>query len=114
MDQLEMAAEAAAAHRKRTVSSWLTEKTGNRSRNMAAPLHNHPENRAERLGLGAKPAKDRQSHTFSGNVFEAVNAKRAITGSYNGQKKQVVANKTERDSSDEESKAKCIGKRVVK
>lgn len=109
MEQLEAAAERAAANRKRIVAGWITvgPTTHKHSHTVALPK----PNRADRLGLGAKPEKNRQT-TIANNIFAGLAARKNLTGGvvktakdYSKRPSHVVSD------DDEDSRAKSVGKR---
>ena len=118
MEQLESAAERAAANRKRIVAGWITVgSSGTKHTHKTTPqTQNQPKpNRAERLGLGAKPDKNRQT-TVANNVFAGLAAKKKLTegtgqgqgqGNKYGKRPLTIA----ADSDDEDSRAKSVGRK---
>ena len=109
MEQLEAAAERAAANRKRIVAGWMT--IGPAAHQHSTPLPLPKPNRADRLGLGARPEKNRQT-TVANNVFAGLAARRNLTG----ENMKTVKEYTKRPNpsvsdDDEDSRAKSVGKR---
>ena len=117
MDLLEAAAERAAARRRAIVSQWIASASSgeNKNKTNTATSYNASTNRRpERLGIGAKPEKNRQQ-TMSGNVFSGMATRQKLTGEVVLKKipqEPASVKKPAMDTSDEEdSRAKSVGKK---
>lgn len=110
-EELELVAEKAAAERRRIVSSWISSGSSSSKLNTRSN-HNVPSvNRLERLGLGAKPEKNRQA-SLANNVFTGLATKRKLTSTIATEQTHSVCKgpKALNHSDDEDSRAKSVGK----